>query len=136
MSRYENGKIYKLVSNMTNEVYYGSTCDSLPKRKSKHKYNFKMWKVGKYGYTSSYKLFEQGEVNIVLVEKFPCNDKYVLFARERFYVDNNECVNKCSPNNNTTLRISCACGTKYSNRSGTRHERSIKHNKYLESITD
>lgn len=33
MNKYENGKIYRLVCNITGLNYYGSTCQPLHKRK-------------------------------------------------------------------------------------------------------
>ena len=52
---------------------------------------------GKGDYTTSYKLFENDNYNIFLVENYPCNSKDELLSRERFYIENNECVNKCIP---------------------------------------
>ncbi len=131
MSKYENAKIYKLVSNFTEKVYYGSTIDSLPKRKSKHKYNYGKWLENKYGYTTSFELFKLGEVDIVLVEKFPGKDKYELFARERFYIDNNECLNKCNPFSNEEKRTCCDCGIWYNCKTKLRHEQTLHHINYF-----
>ena len=88
---YQNGKIYKLVGGGL--TYYGSTCSTLTRRLCGHKTNFKQGKN-----TTSKLLFETGdEVKIFLVEKFPCSDKIELNARERWYIENNECVNKRIP---------------------------------------
>jgi len=91
MVNYENGKIYKLVNDQLNLTYYGSSCNELRKRLNAHKTKAKSKKC------TSYKLFESGEVKIYLVEKFSCNDKMELNQRERFYIENNECVNKNIP---------------------------------------
>ena len=48
--RYTNGKIYKLISNVTGDVYYGSTIKSLKHRLSKHKSLYKIYLQGKYNY--------------------------------------------------------------------------------------
>tara|TARA_R100000655_G_scaffold67448_1_gene105786 strand:- start:36 stop:575 length:540 start_codon:yes stop_codon:yes gene_type:complete len=47
----------------------------------------------------SHLLFADGAtVSITLVENIPdCNDKYELQARERWHIENNECVNKQVP---------------------------------------
>jgi adenylate kinase family enzyme len=42
-------------------------------------------------------LFEQGICKIYLVEEFPTDNKMLLHQRERWYIENNECVNKCLP---------------------------------------
>ena len=34
---------------------------------------------------------------LVLVELFPCNSKMVLHQKERYYIENNACVNKVVP---------------------------------------
>lgn len=92
---YENAKIYKLVCG--DLTYYGSTCGPLNKRKAQHNRDYKCWIQGKKGYITSFKLFENGEPDIVLVEDFSCDRKEQLHARERYYIENNECVNKFTP---------------------------------------
>ena len=37
MPNYQNGKIYKLVSNISNDIYIGSTVNKLSHRLNKHK---------------------------------------------------------------------------------------------------
>jgi len=88
-NRYNNGKIYKLVSNHTDKIYIGSTCkERLCQRLAKHKSNYKEWiKDNNNGYISSYELFELGDVEIVLIESVNCNTKDELFKKEREYID-------------------------------------------------
>ena len=94
MVNYENGKIYKLVNDEMGLTYYGSTCKKyLSSRLSGHIYDAK--KIDKY--VSSKQLFEKGSVKIYLVELFPCGSKDELHARERYYIENNECVNHNIP---------------------------------------
>jgi hypothetical protein len=91
---YSKSKIYKLTTIHDPElVYYGSTVNPLYKRKQVHKF----WS-NTNKYTSS-KLFELGmdNVEITLVENVNCNNKEELYKRERFYIDNNICVNKNIP---------------------------------------
>ena len=47
---------------------------------------------------TSFKLFEIGVPIITLVEDFPCDRKEQLLARERWHIENNECVNRNTPN--------------------------------------
>lgn len=92
MVNYQNGKIYKLVGG--GMTYYGSTCSDLRYRLCNHKKDFK----NKNKNITSKLLFETGdEVKIYLVEKYPCNDKMELNARERYWIENNECVNNRIP---------------------------------------
>tara|TARA_R110000787_G_scaffold48476_3_gene116741 strand:+ start:54 stop:542 length:489 start_codon:yes stop_codon:yes gene_type:complete len=92
MSKYQKGKIYKLVNDTLNLTYYGSTCQKyLHGRFYEHKKKKDLKKF------SSYKLFETGQVKIFLVESYPCNSRLELEKRERFYIENNECVNINKP---------------------------------------
>jgi hypothetical protein len=93
MNKYENGKIYRLVCNNTGLNYYGSTVQALYQRKSGHKVDYK-----KGSGISSSKIIEGGNFDIILVEEFKCENKQQLEARERYYIENNECVNKNIPN--------------------------------------
>jgi len=94
MPDYSKAKIYKLYTDDAPDLfYYGSTIQSLAKRVWGHKAH---WENGKKA--SSSILFNVSDnVKIVLVEYFPCNDKFELLKRERFYIENNNCVNKQIP---------------------------------------
>jgi hypothetical protein len=88
MVNYQNAKIYKLVGGGL--TYYGSTCSELRYRLSRHK--------NKTNGCKSKLLFDTGDkVEIILVEKYPCNDKMELHQRERYFIENFECVNKYKP---------------------------------------
>ena len=97
MTNYDNSKIYKMTSGEL--VYYGSTVKTLAARKANHKYEYKIWLEGKKRWSmSSFQLYETGlPIDIVLVEKYPCIDKEELHQRERYYIENNECVNLSIP---------------------------------------
>ena len=97
MVNYANAKICKLVSNHTTEVYYGSTCCSLANRKCEHISHYKSYLNGRRAYTHSYKLLALGDIQIILVEAYPCNNKDELRARERYWIENNPCVNRYVP---------------------------------------
>lgn len=91
---YNNGKIYKLVDYTNNNVYYGSTTQSLSKRLSSHKSKYKSYLNGKYHFITSFIILENNNYDIFLVEKFPCEGKDELHQREGYYISNNICVNK------------------------------------------
>lgn len=99
MPDYSKGKIYKLTTPLSDEVYYGSTIQLLSKRKGGHKDKYLKWKKTNVKYISSCKLFEYdcNEVCITLIENYPCNSKEELEARERYYIENNICINKNIP---------------------------------------
>jgi hypothetical protein len=99
MTNYRQGKIYKIVCNTTGLTYYGSTCEpTLARRLANHKTSYKCWKIGKKkGNVKSFGLLENDNYVIVLVELFPCDRKMELHQRERYYIENNDCVNKNIP---------------------------------------
>jgi len=86
MVNYKLGKIYKLVNNVDNEIYVGSTCSSLAKRKAEHKIRSKRKCTNRKVYKHCNEVGWEN-VGIVLIEKYPCDDKSELFKRERFYYD-------------------------------------------------
>ena len=100
MSRYRNAKIYKVVSNKSGLIYVGSTCLTLPQRISQHERDYKQYfKTGKkYNvYMSSFKVLEGGDAKIMLLENYPCKNRKQLHAREVYYIDKLNCVNKNIP---------------------------------------
>lgn len=83
MSKYSNGKIYKLVCEETQRIYIGSTIQLLSRRlhgHSKHKKNL-------------CKSNDFINPKIYLIEDYPCERKEQLLSRERFHIENTECVN-------------------------------------------
>jgi hypothetical protein len=96
---YSTSKIYKIISKDLSHdlIYIGSTCKDLRKRLANHKRDWKRWKNGKYNYVKSFDLFNKGEVDIVLIENFPCKTKPELHARERYHIENTKCANKYIP---------------------------------------
>ena len=91
MLDYKNGKIYKLWCYETDEIYIGSTCDTLSRRLAKHKasYNSSDRKC------SSKILFEKSNnVIIELIESYPCENKMELNKKEGEYIRKLDCINK------------------------------------------
>ena len=97
MVNYANGKIYKIVCNITGKVYIGSTTLSLSQRLVQHRTDYNRWKNGKRDFTTSFGIIENGNYDIVLIEEYPCENKENLYQRERFYIESINCVNKYIP---------------------------------------
>ena len=91
------GIIYKIECNETGEVYYGSTTKTLNKRITEHKSSCKGWKLGKYNFITSFNIIDRGNYSYSLIETVECEDRKQLEARERYYIENNECVNRNVP---------------------------------------
>jgi len=162
---YNRGKIYKILSNVTNEVYFGSTTEpTLARRLSNHKSSYNYYLKDKTrDYMTSFKILETGNYEIILVESCNCNSKDELRARERYYVENNECVNRCTPgrtkkeyiedtkehikkyekqyreankeiiHSKYNVKYDCECGGRYTHGHKFRHNHSKKHLAFIQS---
>jgi hypothetical protein len=97
MVNYQNGKIYKIVCNITGEVYVGSTTLELSQRLADHRMDYGKFLKGKHMYMTSFDIIERGDCDIVLLEKVPCNSRAELLQRERHYFDTIECINRLKP---------------------------------------
>ena len=87
MPDFKNAKIYKLWCHETNEIYVGSTTQSLANRLSKHK--------SPTNTCNSKILFEKSNnVMIELLELFPCENKMYLNKKEGEFIRKFDCVNK------------------------------------------
>jgi hypothetical protein len=94
---YQNGKIYRIVCNKTGLQYVGSTTQPLCKRLSYHKKDYKKWLNKQKAFVTSYKIIENSDYDIVLIENYKCDTKEELHKRERYYIETLECVNKNIP---------------------------------------
>jgi hypothetical protein len=81
---YQNGKIYKITNCIDDEVYVGSTCQSLSKRYSKHKDTICL-KPHFYLYQHMVKLGID-RFCITLIEDYPCSNKTELRQREGKFI--------------------------------------------------
>lgn len=91
------GIIYRIVCNETGEVYYGSTQQSLNVRMAGHKRKCKAWKEGNCHYITSFSIIERCNYSYSLIETVECEDRKQLEKRERFYIENNDCINHVIP---------------------------------------
>jgi len=97
----KTGYCYKIFSKVNPKlVYYGSTTQKyVSSRISTHKSNYKKWKNGELKSPPlSYLVLDTGDWDYMTLEKVLFDDKFELLNRERWYIENNECVNKCVPN--------------------------------------
>ena len=89
MRDYSKSKIYHIVCNITGQTYYGSTVQRISQRMNGHR--------KKDHKCVSKPIIERGDYHYGLVEDYKCENSEQLRMRERYYVDNNDCVNKNSP---------------------------------------
>jgi len=100
MVDYTKSKIYKITCNITGLTYYGSTVNHISKRISQHRTKFKAGNLK----CSSRQVLVGGDYDYSLVEEFSCENKDQLHKRERFYIENNDCVNKQIPGRTRTFK--------------------------------
>jgi hypothetical protein len=96
MPNYQLGKIYKIVDNTNNNIYIGSTCEpTLARRLAKHVSSYKQYLAGKIKhYTKSFDIIANGDYYIVLIESYSCESNDELLAREKFWSNEIDCINK------------------------------------------
>ncbi len=83
---FEKAKIYKITNDYNDDVYIGSTCNSLVRRYIQHKSDSKN---EKYQNRPLYKLINEigfERFRIQLIEDYPCEDKYQLRQKEGEYI--------------------------------------------------
>lgn len=115
MNKYEQGKIYKIVSNIYPLPYYGSTIQTLKRRLQDHEYarnrNLQM---------GSQKVLSYGDYEIQLVQNYPCKNREELLKREDYYI-------KKYPNCNK--KRSYVCREEYNKRNKEWREKNKTHRK-------
>jgi len=95
MSKYQSGKIYKIVCNITEQIYIGSTTQPLNRRLSQHRSYSKKHSEGiKNRFCTSHHIIKGGDYHIELIENYPCDTKKELNRREGCVQLNTVCVNR------------------------------------------
>ena len=83
---FSKGKIYKITNDYNNDIYVGSTCDSLARRFSKHKI---ATNKQENKHRKLYVLMNEigfDRFRIQLICHYPCEDKYQLRQKEGEYI--------------------------------------------------
>jgi len=89
--------IYKITDNTNGDVYYGSTIESVSHRMAKHRYKYKLYKSGLSHFVSSYLILDNNDYDYECIEEMEVDTKQEMLLREKWYIQNNECVNCVSP---------------------------------------
>jgi hypothetical protein len=152
------GRIYKITSAQTDNVYVGSSTRTLHLRLKEHKNHFKSYKNGKANYCTSFEVIKYEDVAIQLLEEIEFDDRKELLKRERYYIETiNNIINKRIPSltqkesfkryedthkekrkqyridnaMNIKAKCDCECGGKYTRSVKARHFKSKKHINYI-----
>ena len=95
------GFVYKIFDNTNGNVYYGSTIETISRRMTHHRSKYKTWVAGNGGkcksFCKSFDILKNNDYSYSLVEQVEYENKMELLRRERFWIENNECVNKLIP---------------------------------------
>ncbi len=151
MPNYQNGKIYRIINDVDNEEYVGSSCSPLWKRWGDHKSicnkgnNRKLYKHIRNIGVENFK--------IVLIENWPCKNKDELTAREQHYIDqlkpslnfqnakgfdfqrekerHKQYGKKYKQSDRFDVKHSCSCGGSYRVDNKSRHIKTKLHQNYI-----
>ena len=93
----DKAKIYKIIDNTNDNIYIGSTCKTLKERLIRHKCSYKSFLKGLNNNIKSFDILKNDDYHIELLENCNIKTKQELIARERFYIQNNVCLNKVVP---------------------------------------
>lgn len=134
-------RVYKIVNDDTDEIYIGSTRQSLNKRWYEHKNRF----LNKVVDTSSKILFEKygiDKCHIILIKEYWVENSEQQRKKERYHYDKLKAfvINPVRPHStieerkeNQKARTMCLCGAWFMTRFRKRHNATKKHIKFMEA---
>ena len=91
---YKKAKIYKITNDYNDEIYVGSTCDTLVKRFNRHKKSSKEEAKKKSPFYTLVNEIGFDRFRIQLICNYPCEDKYQLRQKEGEYIREFGTLNK------------------------------------------
>ena len=93
--KYKQYKVYKITNSVSDKCYIGSTAQSLKDRMYSHRSSARKG----LGSNTSSKLFDEDFDGCIieLIENYPCSSKQELLKRERYWIENSNCVNERLP---------------------------------------
>jgi len=93
------GFIYKIYDNTNGNVYYGSTSQRVSQRITNHRSSYKLYCNGqKTAYCKSFDILCNNDYTYSVIEEGKYDNRYELYNRERYYIENFNCINKFIPN--------------------------------------
>ena len=91
---FSKGKIYKITNDFNDDVYIGSTCDTLVKRFSSHKSQINSSDKKNRPLYELMREIGTDRFRIELIEDYSCEDKYKLRQREGYFIRELGSLNK------------------------------------------
>ncbi len=136
---YSQAKIYKITNDFNNDVWIGTTCDTLVKKMSVHKAEAIRNVRKDCVIQNNIREFGFDRFRIQLIEDFPCEDVYQLRQRQGHFIREMKAINKYSDSNeyyeqnkkkikehvSEILVCECGCSTRRDNLS--KHKKTKNH---------
>ena len=97
MEKLKVGRIYKLIDNTNGNIYIGSTIQKLNIRLNEHKTEYKKFLNGEHNWVTSFDIIKNNNYKFEIIKYVIFEDRKELHKRERYYIENNICVNKFIP---------------------------------------
>ncbi len=91
------GRIYRISAPGVDQVYVGSTRQTLSTRMTQHHYNIRKWRRGVSHYVTSFALVGLPGASIDLIEEDEYQDMQHMRDREAYWIARLPTVNKCTP---------------------------------------
>ncbi len=88
------GRIYMLKSFKTNDIYIGSTIQTIKQRLSNHKADYKRCSQGKHHYNSCYEIVKHGDCYVELIKEVSCTKNQLLVLEGEEIIKNPRSINK------------------------------------------
>ena len=89
-----NYKIYQIKNNKSDEIYIGSTCKkNLKMRLNEHKADYIKWKLGNKNYISVFKIFDDNDYEMILLEEGICENKNQKLQKKKNFINTINCIN-------------------------------------------
>lgn len=149
MPNYKKGKIYKIINDINDKKYYGSTISTLSHRFCQHKTNMNNEENLCLLYEEMRELGKE-HFKIILIENYEAKNKDDLRAREQFFLDRDKPelnkikafrtedekieYNRKYDKKRRETKILCICGIMSDLTHISRHKKTIRHLKRIELI--
>ena len=154
MVNYQNGKIYKIINNETNDtIYIGSTTQSLSQRYTRHNHkapHHKIILIENYACNSKEELCKKEQEIIeqfdnllnkqkAYISEDKKKDQYKIYRNNNkdkvlIWKQNYRNKNKQKINNYQNEKVFCECGCEIARNNLTRHRKTDKHKLLMEQL--
>ena len=126
--------IYKITNSENEFVYIGKTVKSLQERLSEHELDYGGWlnRGCRRYYVSSFEVLKFDNYKIELVEKV--DDYSLLSEREKYHINDIQCVNLLHNRNLSSSTFVCTCGETVGSSDRYKHTKSPSHRRALREI--